>query len=112
MTTPRTGKSHFHSGMTIGGITLLEQVAGEGAGTRAVWWVRYQCCGCAKRRSYTTLEHYSRPGQAPQRCVSCQRLLTPQKRLPVSLRITLQPADAWPRPHSLAGQPPGVWGEP
>ncbi len=126
MTKPRKPKHRpsnnpFPAGMRIGVLQVLDMSRDAPYAKGKSWWVRYTCCGLETERNYSSLSSFMNdPPGACARCARHGRLPAPppdvlalaalaalQKRRALA---AIQPAAAWPRPPSLAGKRPVVWG--
>lgn len=104
------GPQPFPPGTPIGVITVIAAPATAVPLRQRQWVVRYGCCGLEAVRNYSTLLHYL--NDPAQRCRSCEardRLTRAPARAPAP-PPDIDPVGAWPRPPSLVGQAPVVWG--
>lgn len=114
----RPAANPFPAGLRIGVIQVLDQRRDAPYAKGKSWWVRYSCCGLEVERGYSTLAAFLQG--PPLTCGRCARHGLPPASAPAPLALdasalrraqaAIHPADAWPRPPSLAGQAPGVWG--
>lgn len=98
----------FPAGTTIGAIQVLFVAQDAPTASKRSWWVRYGCCGVKVYRSYSTLA--AAVTDPPQHCWRCARQVPRVARPRPRPRAAFTPARAWPRPASLAGQPPLICG--
>lgn len=121
------GPDPFAVGARRGVLTILAQVSDAPVKARR-WLVRYDCCGLETTRGYATLLAFI--NDPPSRCERCNRRgpnadrRRDRKAAPVpgaapapsvpwlghAALASADPAAAWPRPPSLVGQAPVVWG--
>lgn len=102
----------FPDGTRLGALQVLFLTQNAPHASNRRWWVRYSCCGLEVERVYATL--YSFLDEPPSGCRRCathgRRLVRVAAPPPARDFAALAPASAWPRPPSLVGQAPGVWG--
>lgn len=112
----------FPPGTRVGAIRVLSQSVESPIAKGRRWRVRYDCCGLEVERSYATLLAFlNGPPHACQQC--CRRGPLPANApAPVAAPApsvhwlghaalaSADPGGAWPRPPSLVGQAPGIWG--
>lgn len=110
----------FPPGARVGAIRVLSQTVDAPIAKGRRWMVKYDCCGLEVERSYATLLSFL--NEPPHKCQRCRRHGPPPKaeRPPAPVPYvpatghaalaTADPVGAWPRPPSLVGQAPVVWG--